>query len=56
MSNLLNRMNEPDPRDVRYLERGRNSFKLWDEKPVLQKSPHAIHDIAEVHDRLIMHG
>ena len=46
MDNLLNKMNEPDPRDVNFLERELNTLN----------NTNTIRDIPLVHDRLYQLG
>lgn len=47
MENLLNKMNEPDPRDINFLEKELNSLQ-----DATKASTRTIRDIPLVHDRL----
>ena len=47
MENLLNRMNEPDPRDINFLEKELNNLQ-----DATKASTRTIRDIPLVHDRL----
>lgn len=52
MENLLNRMNEPDPRDINYLDKEISAFNTRAQSMDFN----TIRDIPQVHDRLYQLG